>query len=139
MINNFYLKSIIGFFLYFVLVNAGYSKDIAINYIANASVRITDGDQVLFTDFPYVSGAYGQMAYTYPLFVEQDNDVTTLITHRLTDHFDPVTFMSLPWKIIAPSDVVKDVQDRYNASIQERNAVIEILKRDHQIAQALSP
>jgi len=119
--------------------NIGYSKDIAINFIANGSVRITDGEQILFTDFPYVSGAYGQMTYTYPFFVEQDNDVTTLITHRLNDSFDPAAFMNLKWKIIAPSEVIGDLQARYKASNDARNEVIAVLEKDHEIAQALSP
>jgi len=132
-------KIFCGFLASLFMISSGYAKDISINFIANASVRITDGEYILFTDFPYVSGAYEHMEYTYPYFVEQDNNVTTLITNRLTDHFDPVVFMTLDWKVIAPSEVVGDLQKRYAELNVARDRVVAEVRRDHAIDQALSP
>ncbi|MCP5382614.1 MAG: MBL fold metallo-hydrolase [Kordiimonadaceae bacterium] len=132
-------KAICVILLSILGVTSGHAKDISINFIANSTVRITDGEHVLFTDFPYVSGAYDYMQYTYPYFVEQDNDVTTLISNRLTDHFDPEVFLTLGWKIIAPAEVVGDLQKRYLALKEERDRVVADLKRNQEIDQAINP
>lgn len=115
------------------------AQEVSINFIANASLRITDGEHVLFTDFPYVSAAFGTMAYTYPYFVENGNKVTTLITSRMNDHFDPVTFMTLDWQIIAPAEVVGDLQERYLAANQARDLVVAELERNRELDQAQNP
>lgn len=115
------------------------AKEISINFIANASVRITDGEHVLFTDFPYVSGAYGHMEFTYPYFVEQDNNVSTLITSRMTDHFDPEVFMTLGWKVFAPAEVAGDIEKRYVELKSARDRVVEELEKERAINQALNP
>lgn len=78
------------------------AQEIAVNFIANASLRITDGEQVIFTDFPYLSGAFGHIIYTYPYFVEQNKDVTTLITNRFNDHLDPEKLLTLDMAFISP-------------------------------------
>ncbi len=122
-----------------VVATTANARDVSINFIANASLRITDGDYVLFTDFPYVSGAFGHMEYTYPYFVEQDNNVTTLITSRMTDHFDPVTFMTLGWKVIGPAEVVGDLQSRYITLNEERDRVVAELERNRILDQAERP
>lgn len=121
------------------MISGSSAKDISINFLANASLRITDGEYILFTDFPYVSGAYDHMTYTYPYFVEQDNNVTTLITNRLTDHFDPDVFITLGWKVIAPSEVVGDLQRRYVELNEARDRVVVEVRRNHAIDQALRP
>lgn len=105
------------------------AQDVAVNFIANASIRITDGKQVIFTDFPYVSGAFGHMFYTYPYFVEQNNDVTTLITNRFTDHHDPEKLLTLDWKIIAPEDVATDLKSKYQELIVLREAQLAEIKK----------
>ena len=134
------LKKLIGgLAVGLALTSTSQAQDVSINFIANASLRITDGKQVLFTDFPYVSAAYGHMAYTYPFFVEQGNDVTTLITNRLTDHFDPVAFMTLDWKVIAPAEVVGELQSRYTELNDARDRVVAVLERERELDQAVSP
>lgn len=123
----------------FMLLVPSQAQEVSINYIANASLRITDGEHVLFTDFPYVSAAFGTMAYTYPYFVENGNKVTTLITNRMDDHFDPTTFMTLDWQVIAPAEVVGDLQDRYFAANQARNVAVAELERNRELDQAQNP
>lgn len=115
------------------------AQDVSINFIANATLRVTDGEYVLFTDFPYVSAAFGTMAYTYPYFVENGEKTTTLITNRMDDHFDPTTFMTLDWKIIAPAEVVGDLQDRYFAANQAREVAVAQLERNRILDQAQNP
>lgn len=133
-------KKLIGVFALCCLsISSVQAKEISINFIANASVRITDGEHILFTDFPYVSGAYGHMEFTYPYFVEQDNNVSTLITSRMTDHFDPEVFMTLGWKVFAPAEVAGDIQNRYVELSAARDRVVEELEKARVIDQALSP
>lgn len=134
------IKKILGSFLISLsFISTGYSQEVSINFLANASLRISDGEYILFTDFPYVSGAFGHMEYTYPFFVEQGNNVTTLITSRMADHFDPEAFMALGWKVIAPAEVVNDLEGRYNALNEARNAVVAELERNRELDQAVRP
>ena len=135
-----HLRKIVGgLVLCMVFSTFSHAKDVSINFIANATLRITDGDHILFTDFPYLSGAHEHMEYTYPFFVEQDNNVTTLITNRMADHFDPDAFMTLDWKVIAPAEVVGDLQTRYQELNDARELVVAELKRNHELDQAVSP
>lgn len=135
----FLRKFILSIIISIILAGTANAKDIAVNFIANASLRITDGEYVLFTDFPYVSGAFGHMEYIYPYFVEQDNNVTTLITNRMTDHFDPDVFMTLKgWSIIAPDEVTKGINSRYEVQKAAQDAVVEVLKRDHEVNKAVN-
>lgn len=122
-----------------VFVVPAKAQQVSINFIANAALRITDGEHVLFTDFPYVSAAHGSMAYTYPYFVEQGNEVTTLITNRYADHFDPITFMTLDWKAIAPAEVVGDLQTRYRTANEARDLVVAELQRTLELDRAQDP
>lgn len=135
-----YLRNfILSFIISIIFVGTSHAKDISVNFIANATVRITDGEYVLFTDFPYVPGAYGHMEYTYPYFVEQDNKVTTLITNRMADHFDPDVFMTLSdWQIIAPNEVTTEIRARYVEQVEARDKVVEILERDHKVNVAIN-
>lgn len=87
-----------------IVANAEENK-LQINFIGNASVRISDGQYTLFTDFPYKSGAYGYMEYDF-YFPAVTGNIVTLITHRHEDHFDPFLFEEQDhWKIIAPSEI----------------------------------
>ena len=122
-----------------VFLSAASAKDVSMNFIANATVRITDGEYILFTDFPYVSGAFEHMDYQYPFFVEQDNNVTTLITSRMADHFDPDIFMTLGWKIIAPNEVVSGIEERYIDLNIARDKAVADLELNRKIDQALKP
>jgi len=57
------------------------------------------------------------MIYTYPYFVEQNNDVTALITNRFNDHIDQEKILTLDWDIVAPDDVVSDLKSKYQELI----------------------
>lgn len=115
------------------------AQEIAVNFIANASIRITDGKQVIFTDFPYVSVAFGHMIYTYPYFVEQNNDVTTLITNRFNDHIDQEKILTLDWDIVAPDDVVSNLKSKYQELIVLRETQLAEIKKNTEIQKLINP
>ncbi|MDG1021989.1 MAG: hypothetical protein P8H57_00300 [Emcibacteraceae bacterium] len=115
------------------------AQEIAVNFIANASIRITDGKQVIFTDFPYLSGAFGHMIYNYPYFVEQNNDVTTLITNRFNDHIDQEKILTLDWDIVAPDDVVSDLKSKYQELIVLRETQLAEIKKNTEIQKLINP
>ena len=132
-------NAVCGTAVSFLLLVSAHAQDVSINFIANGSLRISDGEYVLFTDFPYVSAAFGKMAYTYPYFVEDGEKTITLITNRMDDHFDPVTFMTLDWQIVAPAEVVGDLQERYFAANQARDLIVAELERNRILDQAQNP
>lgn len=74
------------------------------DFIGNGAFRITDGEYILLTDFPYKSGAYGYMEYDFD-FPGTTGNVLSLITHRHADHFEPLLFLEQNWKIIGPHEV----------------------------------
>jgi L-ascorbate metabolism protein UlaG (beta-lactamase superfamily) len=65
---------------------------------------ITDGKTVLYTDFPYESGAFGYMTYDFAK-VPKARGSLFLITHAHKDHFDPGLFAKMDGKVIAPPKV----------------------------------
>lgn len=132
-------SSFLSLLCFFTISSYVSAQEIAVNFIANASIRITNGKQVIFTDFPYVSGAFGHMIYTYPYFIEQNNDVTTLITNRFADHLDPEKILTLDWKIIAPEDVVIDLKSKYQELIVVREAQLAEIKKNTEIQKLINP
>lgn len=75
-------------------------------FIGNEAFHITDGEYVLMTDFPYVSGAYGYMTYDYN-FPQTTGNILSLISHRHDDHFAPMLFLEQGWNIIGPLEVTQ--------------------------------
>lgn len=94
-------------FIFFVTGSfsiTAHSKPLEVEFIGNEAFRITDGDYVLMTDFPYKSGAYGYSKYDF-YFPGTTGHVLSLITHRHTDHFDPLLFSAQAWMILGPLEV----------------------------------
>ncbi len=87
-----------------LFANIAYSKSLEMSFIGNEAFRITDGDYILLTDFPYKSGVYDYMAYEF-YFPGTTGNVLSLITHRHIDHFEPLLFSDQKWNIIGPRDV----------------------------------
>ncbi len=94
------------FFIGFLLAGmfSANAKSLEASFIGNEAFRVTDGDYVLLTDFPYKSGVYGYMKYTFN-FPGTTGNVLSLITHRHDDHFMPLLFSEQNWKIIGPKEV----------------------------------
>lgn len=92
------------FLLTGIFITAAHAKPLEAEFIGNEAFRITDGDNILLTDFPYKSGAYDSMTYEFD-FPGTTGNVLSLITHRHADHFDPVLFSEQNWRIIGPEEV----------------------------------
>jgi len=103
------------FFLTGFIYNNAYSRPLEASFIGNEAFRITDGDYILVTDFPYKSGAYGYMTYAFN-FPGTAGNVLSLITHRHDDHFEPFLFTEQEWNILGPQEVT---------GMLEQNKVIE--------------
>jgi hypothetical protein len=76
--------------------------------VGNAAVQISDGKLTLVTDFPYRSGAFGYMTYDRSQIWTGSN-VLALITHRHDDHVDVDTLKDLPWRVVGPQEVTKQL------------------------------
>ena len=81
---------------------------ITLTFVGNAAIHLTDGRLTLITDFPYRSGAFGYMTYARDQAAAFQN-VVTLITHRHNDHLEIDTLKSLPWRVIAPPEVTRQL------------------------------
>ncbi len=81
---------------------------ITVTFIGNAAMHLTDGRLTLVSDFPYRSGAFGYMAYSRDQ-AQAFRNVVTLITHRHDDHVEIDTLKSLPWRVIAPPEVTRQL------------------------------
>ena len=73
-------------------------------FIGNMAFAITDGKTVIYTDFPYESGAFGYMAYDFARVPKAPGSLF-LITHGHKDHFDPALLAKMDGKVIAPQKV----------------------------------
>jgi len=75
-------------------------------FIGNATVRITDGERTLVTDFPYRTGASGYMRYNMKDFDSQ-GEVISLMTHSHYDHWDALVYREKLWTLIGPPQMMK--------------------------------
>ena len=79
-----------------------WSQTLEVEFIGNASVRISDGMRTFVTDFPYESGYSGYMSYDLER-ARPTGPVIALITHRHRDHFDRGLFERTNWTFIGPT------------------------------------
>ena len=70
-------------------------------FIGNMAFAITDGKTVIYTDFPYESGAFGYMSYDFARVPKAPGSLF-LITHGHKDHLDPALLAKMDGKVIAP-------------------------------------
>ncbi len=70
-------------------------------FIGNMAFAITDGKTVLYSDFPYESGAFGYMTYDFASVPKAPGSLF-LITHGHKDHFDASLLAKVDGKVIAP-------------------------------------
>jgi L-ascorbate metabolism protein UlaG (beta-lactamase superfamily) len=73
-------------------------------FLGNMGFAITDGKTVLYTDFPYESGAFGYMSYDFASVPKAPGSLF-LITHGHKDHLDPSLLAKMDGKVIAPPKV----------------------------------
>lgn len=88
---------------------AAFAGELTITFIGNEAFHITDGTNVLVSDFPYQSGSFGYMEYAMEDVPPLDGAIC-LITHSHSDHWSPKLFEELPnAKVIGPPSVTKAV------------------------------
>lgn len=70
----------------YMFIGVAGAQDIRITFIGNCAFKIQLDTLLLFSDFPYKSGAYGYMTYELDS-VYHGEEGMTLITHKHDDHF----------------------------------------------------
>lgn len=68
-------------------VHSASAQDIKITFVGNCAFRFELDSLILYSDFPYESGAYGYMKYNLK-DVYKDEKGIALFTHKHKDHFD---------------------------------------------------
>jgi pimeloyl-ACP methyl ester carboxylesterase/L-ascorbate metabolism protein UlaG (beta-lactamase superfamily) len=97
--------------------------------LGNAAVHITDGRLTLVTDFPYQSGAFGYMAYSRSQ-AQAFRNVVALITHRHLDHVEIETLKSLPWRVVGPREVTRQLASSAASPVDVASAIDPDLRID---------
>ena len=97
----------LGLILLFAATSSS-AQTLEVCFIGNAAVQITDGKVTLVSDFPYKSGAFGYMEYSWDQ-AQPKGEVLSLITHRHDDHFEASLLAKTNWKVIAPADAAAKV------------------------------
>ncbi len=87
-----------------ILMAAGQSATLQLQFIGNAGVLLSDGVTSLLVDFPYQSGAFGYMEYDFES-AQPSGRTVSVITHAHSDHFDADLFLKTDWAAIAPPGV----------------------------------
>lgn len=98
---------------------------LALTYIGNEAMALSDGQVTLVSDFPYRSGYSVYMRYD-PAWLDLKGNVVALITHRHLDHFDPALFAGLDWKLIGPKEVSGAYSDGRVLPLAPRMAYADI-------------
>ncbi len=80
-----------------------------VEFIGNMAMRLTDGLDTMYTDFPYRSGAAGYMEYSRDALDAVEQGVT-LITHEHADHWDARAFARTKLKLIAPPAIAAAIE-----------------------------
>jgi L-ascorbate metabolism protein UlaG (beta-lactamase superfamily) len=80
-------------------------------FIGNMAFAISDGALTIATDFPYRSGYSGYMTYSSAELQALNRSILALITHRHADHWERDLFAGTDWKIIAPPDATRGLDD----------------------------
>jgi len=88
---------------------AGDPLPIEVEFIGNMAMRLTDGLDTMYTDFPYRSGAYGYMEYS-PDVLDTVGEGVAIITHEHDDHWDAREFAKTELRLIAPEPVAVAVE-----------------------------
>ncbi len=63
------------------------SKEITIEFKGNCGLYLTDGENHIYTDFPYKSGAYNYMEYDMTTLDSLKENSHFIFTHKHADHY----------------------------------------------------
>lgn len=91
MYHNQKLRFIFLNFAFLLLSNFAFSQtnEIAIRFIGNCGLYMTDGDLKIYIDFPYKSGAHNYMEYDAAEINNLKENALFIFTHKHADHFSP--------------------------------------------------
>jgi L-ascorbate metabolism protein UlaG (beta-lactamase superfamily) len=105
-----------------------------VEFIGNMALRINDGHDVLYTDFPYRSGASGYMTYPGD-FVDDAERGVTIITHGHADHWQADLFAETNLSVVAPPALTAGIEGPrvlpWSDEIVYGGLVIEPLRTPH--------
>ena len=87
-------------------------------FIGNMAFEISDGETVLYTDFPYTSGAFGYMEYDLAQ-VEVKTGALSLVTHFHPDHWSRKIFDTFDLRLVGPPGIVQQVGPEKGLSFGE--------------------
>lgn len=97
--------------LLFLALSPALAWNLEFQFIGNEAFHISDGKTTLLSDFPYKSGAFGYMTYEMKN-IKPIVDGVVLITHKHEDHWDPKLFSSMNLWIIAPPEILPEVNTK---------------------------
>jgi L-ascorbate metabolism protein UlaG (beta-lactamase superfamily) len=77
--------------------------ELVATFIGNEAWSITDGRDVVLTDFPYESGAFGYMKWNESAIPKPPEGARTvlIVTHTHRDHFAPELVSKIPGQLVA--------------------------------------
>lgn len=81
------------------------SHEIKIKFIGNCALYMTDGENNLYIDFPYKSGAHNYMQYDKQEIDNIRNNAIFIFTHKHSDHYSKKILKNLTGKIIYPGNI----------------------------------
>lgn len=127
--------------LIFIAVLSGFkafSQPVKISFIGNCAFKIQLDTLLVFSDFPYKSGAYGYMTYTLDSVYHGERGIA-LITHKHNDHFSGKEFSKTKLKRVGPKVsqkqleklaknyglTVKPIKTRHRWSIKHRSYSVQ--------------
>jgi L-ascorbate metabolism protein UlaG (beta-lactamase superfamily) len=102
------MLKIIQFLFILLISELSFADNLTFQFIGNMAFSISDGKTVLYSDFPYESGAFDYMKYDLKS-VKLLDDGVSLITHAHRDHWASELFQPLKLKVIGPPEVLKGV------------------------------
>jgi L-ascorbate metabolism protein UlaG (beta-lactamase superfamily) len=73
--------------LFISKISFSQSSEIKIRFIGNCGLHLTDGNDNIYIDFPYKSGAHHYMEYDKSEVDSIRNNVVLLFTHKHSDHY----------------------------------------------------
>jgi L-ascorbate metabolism protein UlaG (beta-lactamase superfamily) len=88
--------------------SCGPSATLAIRFIGNAAVELSDGRTTLLVDFPYESGSGGFMTFDSAAVMPRGR-VLAVFTHAHRDHFDREALLARGWPAWGPAELLQQL------------------------------
>lgn len=112
------LTVLLGFL---VVSTFGQQNKIAITFIGNCGIFMTDGEINLYVDFPYKSGAHHYMTYDDSIIDTISAGSVFLFTHGHSDHYRKKLFKKTGQKLYGPWPVTLFLSKKRKYTLEELN------------------